>query len=103
MKENAFSLQIDESNKMHGKKFFIMLVRFYDTELGKVVNRFWESKITNKGDSDSLVKAITTTFEEHDVPFDNLFQIMPDSPNVMRGDHKRSYCPNNKKICSSFN
>lgn len=88
LKENAFSLQVDESNKMHGKKFFIMLVKFYDTELGKVVNRFWESKITNKGDSDSLVKAITTTFEEHDVPFDNLLQIMSDSPNVMRGDHK---------------
>ena len=88
LKENAFSLQVDESNKMHGNKFFIMLVKFYDTELGKVVNRFWESKITNKGDSDSLVKAITTTFEEHDVPFDNLLQIMSDSPNVMRGDHK---------------
>ena len=40
LKENAFSLQVDESNKMHGKKFFIMLVKFYDTELGKVVNRF---------------------------------------------------------------
>ena len=41
LKENAFSLQVDESNKMHGKRIFIMLVKFYDTELGKVVNRFW--------------------------------------------------------------
>ena len=40
LKENAFSLQVDESNKMHGKKFFIMLVKCYKTELGKVVNKF---------------------------------------------------------------
>lgn len=88
LKDTVFSLQIDESNKMYGTKFFIMLVKFYDSNLGKIVNRFWECKVVNKGDADSLVKCITNSFNEHDVPFGNLIQIMSDSPNVMRGDYK---------------
>ena len=87
LRENVFSLQIDESNKMYGRKFLIMLVKFYDKEEGKIVNRFWELKETNKGDAASLVKAIRDTFEEHDVPYKNLIQIMSDSPSVMRGPY----------------
>ena len=88
LRNNVFSLQIDESNKMYGKKFFIMLVKFFDDELGKVVNRFWDSKITNKATADLLVKAIINSFREHNVPTDNCIQIMSDSPNTMRGPYK---------------
>ena len=103
LKENVFSLQIDESNKMYGKNFFIMLVKFYDPELRKIVNRFWESKITNKGSADLLVNAIESSFVEHEIPYDNLLQIMSDSPNVIRGDHKGVITQITKTICSSFN
>ena len=50
---------------MYGKKSFIMLVKFFDDELGKVVNRFWDSKITNKATADFLIKAIINSFREH--------------------------------------
>ena len=100
LKENLFSLQIDESNKMYGKKFLVMLVKFFDTEFNNITNRFWELRVVNKADSDALVKAIVNTFQQHNVPFSNLIQIMSDSPNVMRGPYKgvvtrlkRDYAP----------
>ena len=88
LKENLFSLEIDESNKIYGKKFFVMLVKFFDSEVNKVINRFWELKVTNKCDSPALVKAITDAFADHDVPYSNLIQIMSDSPNLMRGKYE---------------
>ena len=63
-------------------------------------NRFWELRVVNKANSDALVKAIVNTFQQHNVPFSNLIQIMSDSPNVMRGPYKgvvtrlkRDYAP----------
>lgn len=47
-----------------------------------------ELKVANKGDAESLVKAITDTFKEHGIPFTNMMQIMYDSPAVMRGKYK---------------
>ena len=88
LKETVFSLQIDESNKMYGIFFLIMLVKFYDDELEKITTRFVELKVANKGDAASIVKTITDTFKEHDIPFTNMMQIMSDSPSVMRGKYQ---------------
>lgn len=41
LRETVFSLQIDESNKMYGKKFLIMIVKFYDGELEKITKDLW--------------------------------------------------------------
>ena len=77
-----------------------MLVKFFDTEFNNITNRFWELRVVNKADSDALVKAIVNTFQQHNVPFSNLIQIMPDSPNMIRGPYKgvvtrlkRDYAP----------
>ena len=87
LRENVFSLQIDESNKMYGKKFLILMVKFYDKEEEKLTNRLWELKEANKGDAESIVRIIRSAFEEHDVPYENLIQVMSDSPSVMRGKY----------------
>ena len=63
-------------------------MKFFDTEFNNITNRFWELRVVNKADSDALVKAIVNTFQQHNVPFSNLIQIMSDSPNVMRGPYK---------------
>ena len=86
--ETVFSLQIDESNKMYGKKFLIMIVKFYDNELEKITTRFLELKVANKGNASSIVQAILGTFQQHDIPFTNMIQIMSDSPAVMRGKYQ---------------
>ena len=65
-----------------------MLVKFYDDELEKITTRFVELKVANKGDAASIVKTITDTFKEHDIPFTNMMQIMSDSPSVMRGKYQ---------------
>ena len=88
LKENVFSLQIDESNKMYGKKFLVMLVKFFDSEVDKITTRFWELKVCNKSEAKDIISCITDTFFKHDIPFKNLIQIMSDSPNVMRGQYK---------------
>ena len=86
--ETVFSLQKDESNKMYGKKFLIMIVKFYDNELEKITTRFLELKVANKGNASSIVQAILGTFQQHDIPFTNMIQIMSDSPAVMRGKYQ---------------
>ncbi len=42
---------IDESNKQYGKKFFHVLVRYFDMELGDTVQNFLGSVVVNKANS----------------------------------------------------
>ena len=76
---------IDESNKQYGKKFLHMLVKYFNQEQGDTVNDFLGSVVVNKANSANLVAAIVKQFRDDDLSFDNVIQVMSDSPSAMRG------------------
>ena len=91
LKENienkVFSIMIDESNKNYGEKCFCLMVKYYD-ELKGIQIRFLDLIKCNKSNSDNLTKLVVETFEEHNLNWTHLIQVMSDNCSVMRGIHK---------------
>ena len=76
VKDVPFSILIDESNKQYGKKFLVILIKFYDQRYEDVTTRFLDICVCNKGIADVLVNVIVEFFNKHDLSFENLIQIM---------------------------
>lgn len=87
LEDKVFSIMIDESNKNYAEKFFCIMVKYYD-ELKGIQIRFFDLKKCNKSNSDNLTKAVVECFEEHNLQWANLIQVMTDNCSVMRGIHK---------------
>lgn len=88
LKETKFSILIDESNKIQGQKYLHILVRYFANEEQSVITEFYKAVIVNQGRAENIITAINAAFEEDNIPWNNVLQIMSDSPNVMRGSVK---------------
>ena len=88
LKDKTFSILIDESNKNYGEKYFCIMVKYYDEELKVIQIKFLDLKKCNKSNADNLTRVVVECFEEHNLKWDNLIQIMSDSCSIMRGIHK---------------
>ena len=69
VKDVPFSILIDESNKQYGKKFLVILIKFYDQRYEDVTTRFLDICVCNKGTADVLVNVIVEFFNKHDLSF----------------------------------
>ena len=85
--DKVFSILIDESNKNYAENFFCIMVKFYD-ELKGIQIVFLDLKKCNKSNSDNLTRIVVECFQEHNLPWGNLIQVMSDSCSIMRGIHK---------------
>ena len=63
------------------------MVKFYD-ELKGIQIVFLDLKKCNKSNSDNLTRIVVECFQEHNLPWGNLIQVMSDSCSIMRGIHK---------------
>ena len=82
-----YSIMIDESNKQYGKKFLVVMVKFYDASRSNISTRFLDITECNQGSSDDITQHVVDVINKNNLSFDNLIQVMSDNPNVMRGIH----------------
>ena len=61
-RNGKFSLLIDESNDQGGEKTLVILVRVFDSAIGKAVTRFVDIPICNIGTSASIFDAVNKCF-----------------------------------------
>ncbi|XP_058839742.1 uncharacterized protein LOC131695289 [Topomyia yanbarensis] len=113
MKVNKWSLLVDESTDLTGKKSLAMVIRTYKWD-GVLVLRdyFYKIATVTETTATALHKLIISKFDEDDVPYkNNLIGLGTDGANVMMGQHHsvgslfRQDCPDiflMKCICHSF-
>ncbi|CAL4066119.1 unnamed protein product [Meganyctiphanes norvegica] len=85
LKENYFSLNIDESGSTNNQKILTILVSYYCEEVKHIVIEHLASVSLVKVDSASLFKVLVEIFKDYDLNWNNLCSILMDSCAVMRG------------------
>ena len=85
MKQNPFSLNIDESTSKGLKRVLAILVSYYSFKEGTVLVEHLASLELIKVNSESLYDALVELFNKNDIPWENCVSILMDSCNVMRG------------------
>ena len=85
MQENKFSVLIDESNKLQGTKYLHILVKFVDQDQLSQTTAFYKAVVVNEATAENIVNAMKEAFVKDHISWDNVLQIMSDSPAVMRG------------------
>lgn len=104
MKENKFSLMIDESTDVATKKALVMVVRASTWSKDKLCTRdyFYHVIELVEADADTIHHAIVGKFEQDGIPYkDNLIGFAADGANVMLGG-KHSVAALLKKDCPSL-
>ena len=84
---SAFTILCDGGNDHFDKKYFTVLVRYWDDKVNHVVTQFLAMPVCNKADAEHLFDALNTAMEEHDIPWQNVVGYASDTPNVMVGAH----------------
>lgn len=92
LKNNKFSVLIDESTDIGVVKTMCVVVRYYDCGQGKVVCRFWDliqlfefSQIDYSANAEHLFAFVIKSFEKYLVPVDNVIGFASDGCNTMMG------------------
>lgn len=92
LKNNKFSVLIDESTDIGVVKTMCVVVRYYDCGQGKVVCRFWDliqlfefSQIDYFANAEHLFAFVIKSFEKYLVPVDNVIGFASDGCNTMMG------------------
>ncbi|XP_053397560.1 uncharacterized protein LOC128556423 [Mercenaria mercenaria] len=85
MREQPFSLNIDESTSTNNKHVLAVLVNYFDQNINKVVCEHLAALELIKVDTASIYDALEELFEVNEIPWTNLVSILMDSCAVMRG------------------
>ena len=80
--ENPFSILCDEGSDKDDKNFAI-LVRLWDSKLGRPVSRFLDMPVCNIGNAEKLFEAIDTALADKDIPWSNAVGFESDTTNVL--------------------
>lgn len=95
LKENKFSVLIDESTDISTTKAMCIVVRFYDPSQGKVVSQFLDLKNIHgnsnndkSGTAANLYKTVIDSLDSYTIPHSNLIGFASDGCNSMMGAHK---------------
>ena len=81
----AFTILCDGGNDRIDRKYFAILVRYWDTVLGQAVTRFLGMPVCNIATAENLFEALDTTMEDHGLPWNNVVGFAFDSASVMVG------------------
>ena len=80
-----FTIRCDGGNDNFEKKYFRIMVRFWDVQLRKVVTCFLDAPICNIATGESLFNALSGVLEKHKIPWKNVIGFASDSASVMVG------------------
>jgi hypothetical protein len=85
LRNNMFSLNIDEATSSNHKRILAVLVSCFDPDVDKVVIEYLASIELVKVTSETVLQKICDLFSSNDIPWNNLVAILMDSCAVMRG------------------
>ena len=69
------------------KKYFAVLVRYWDNQVHHVLTRFLAMPVCNRATAANMFDTLTIVMEEHDIPWENVVGYASDTANVMVGAH----------------
>lgn len=85
LKDNFFSLNIDEGTSSSMDKIINVFVRFYEDEQKMVVTDHLASRKENLSTSQNIFKQISSIFLENELHFNQIVSCLFDNCNAMRG------------------
>ncbi|XP_026332324.1 uncharacterized protein LOC113239503 [Hyposmocoma kahamanoa] len=113
-----FSILIDESTDISVIKTVAVVVRYFDSNLGQVISRFWDliqlfdaSTTDHSANAEKLFTIVVDSFQKHSIPLENIIGFGSDGANTMIGCRNsvasrfRNLCPGIiilKCICHSL-
>ena len=83
--KQPFTVLCDGGNDNFEKKYFGVMVRFWDEQLRKVVTRFLDAPVCNIATGETLFIALADTLKTRQIPWKNLIGFASDSASVMVG------------------
>lgn len=86
LRQNKFSLIIDEATDVSTCKCLAMIARFFDHSKGKIRDRFLGLLQLESSDSKSIFNAIQDFFAKNRIPFANCIGFAADNASVMMGN-----------------
>ena len=86
-RSSPFTILCDGGNDKFDKKYFAVLVRYWDNQVHHVVTRFLAMPVCNRATAANMFDALNTVMEEHDIPWENVVGYASDTANVMVGAH----------------
>ena len=84
-KSGPFSILCDGGNDRMDKKYFGIMVRFWDKARGKAVCQLLGIPVCNIATAETLFQALAKELEERDIPWGNIVGFASDSASVMVG------------------
>ena len=85
LQSQKFTLLCDGGNNNFQKKYFAILVQFWDNQLDKVVTRFLDAFICNIANGQTLFDAMNASLLSRSIPWTNVVGFASDSASVMVG------------------
>lgn len=85
LRDNPFSLIIDETTDVATSKCLALVARYFDDKSGTVQDRFWGIIELLNCTAESIYKTICDMFIKSKVPFENLIGFASDNASVMMG------------------
>lgn len=91
LKKTKFSILTDESTDISSTKTSWLLVRYFDEDQGQIVSKFWDLiQVLEPGKATSataehLYNNIITSFNEREIPMENVIGFASDGCSVMMG------------------
>lgn len=87
VKQQPYSLLVDESTDMSTMKQLCVVVRYYDESLMKVTSRFFSLIDVARGDADTLFEVLKVELDKDMVTLKNIVGYASDGANVMMGNN----------------
>ena len=81
-RSSLFTILCDGGNDQADKKYFAVLVRYWDEEVDHVATRFLAMPVCNIATAENMFKAIDQVMNEHEIPWENVVGYASDTTNV---------------------
>ena len=85
LRKQCFTILCDGGNDNFEKKYFGLMVKYWDSNLDKVVTRFLDAPVCNIATGESLFNALAGALEMRQIPWEKLIGYASDSASVMVG------------------
>ena len=86
-RSSPFTILCDGGNDQIDKKYFAVLVRYWDDNVHHVATRFLAMPVSNIATAERLFDTLNAVMEEHEIPWENVVGYASDTANVMVGAH----------------
>ena len=85
LKKATFSMNVDEATNHNMDKVLNVLVRFYDSDRGKVVTQHLASRKVNMANASALMQELREVVENNGLDWSMVISMLFDNCNVMQG------------------